>query len=89
MIRAIMPEAYHNYIEYNSEFLKNAYEDPAVIDEEPHIWIPRDEMGLSEIEKNKALEQGVDVSDVNAIFNDKGSLEYTGPPPSYEEALKI
>lgn len=89
LIRNIMPVAYHNYIEYNPEFIKNAYEDPAVVDEEPHIWIPRDEMGLSEIEKNKALEQGVDVSDENAIFNEKGSLEFTGPPPSYEEALKI
>ncbi|ODV67707.1 DUF221-domain-containing protein [Hyphopichia burtonii NRRL Y-1933] len=87
-VRGLMPDAYFNYIEYNPEFLRTAYEDPAVNDEEPHIWIARDEMGLSEIEKNKALEHGVDVSDEAAVYNEKGSLEYTGPPPSYEEALR-
>ncbi|CUM67563.1 uncharacterized protein PRCAT00005263001 [Priceomyces carsonii] len=89
MIRKIMPNCYFNYIEYNDDFLKTAYDDPAVTNEEPHIWIARDEMGLSEIEKNKALENGVDVSDDNATFDEKGDLVYTGPPPSYEEAIKM
>ena len=84
-----MPQPYFNYIEYNPGFLRNAYDDPVVKDEEPHIWIARDEMGLSEIEKNKALENGVDVSDDNAIYNEEGELIYTGAPPSYEEALKV
>ncbi|CUM57735.1 unnamed protein product [Debaryomyces tyrocola] len=88
-VRDNMPEPYFNYIEYNPDFVRNAYEDPVVNDEEPHIWIARDEMGLSEIEKNKALENGVDVSDENAIYNEKGELIYTGAPPSYEEALKV
>ena len=88
-VRDNMPQAYFNYIEYNPDFIRNAYEDPVVNDEEPHIWIARDEMGLSEIEKNKALENGVDVSDDNAIYNEKGELIYTGAPPSYEEALKV
>lgn len=89
LLRAKMPATFFNYIEYNDEFLKTAYEDPAVNDDEPHIWIARDDLGLAEIEKNKALEAGVDVSDENAVFNDKGSIEYIGAPPSYEEALKI
>ncbi|CAK7900217.1 phosphate metabolism protein 7 [[Candida] anglica] len=89
LLRKVMPQVLFNYIEYNDDFIKTAYEDPAVNDDEPHIWIPRDELGLSEIQKNLALEQGVDVSDGNAIFNEKNSIEYTGPPPSYEEALKI
>lgn len=88
-VRASLPDAYFNYIEYNDDFLRTAYEDPAVTDEEPHIWIPKDDLGLSEIEKNKALENGVDVSDDNATFNEKGSVQYTGPPPSYEEALRL
>ena len=88
-VRDNMPEPYFNYIEYNPGFLRNAYDDPVVKDEEPHIWIARDEMGLSEIEKNKALEKGVDVSDDNAIYNEEGTLIYTGAPPSYEEALKV
>lgn len=89
LIREDMPAAYFNYIEYNEEFIKTAYEHPAVTNEEPHIWVARDEMGLSEIEKNKAIENGVDVSDDNAVFNEKGSLEYKGAPPSYEEALRV
>ncbi|ODV81170.1 DUF221-domain-containing protein [Suhomyces tanzawaensis NRRL Y-17324] len=89
LLRSVMPAAYYNYIEYNPDFIKTAYEDPAVTDDEPHIWVARDDLGLSEIEKNKALENGVDVSDENAGFDEKGSITYTGPPPSYEEALKI
>ena len=88
-IRKSMPASYFNYIEYNPDFIRTAYEDPCVKDEEPHIWIVRDEMGLSEIEKNKALENGVDVTDEAAKFDEKNNIVYTGPPPSYEEALKL
>ncbi|KAI3406123.1 PHM7 [Candida oxycetoniae] len=89
MIRNIMPNSYFNYIEYNPEFIRHAYDDPAVSQEEPHIWIARDPMGLSEIEKNKALKEGVDVSNENATFNEKGQIVFTGPPPTYEEAIKV
>lgn len=89
MVREEMPAAYLNYIEYNPDFVRTAYDDPAVTNEEPHIWIPRDAIGLSEIEKNKALKNGVDVSDSDAGFDEKGRTEYYGPPPSYEEALKV
>ena len=89
MIRNIMPSSYFNYVEYNPEFIRHAYDDPAVIDEEPHIWIARDPMGLSEIEKNKALKEGVDVTDENATFDDKGNIIFTGPPPTYEEAIRV
>ncbi|RCK66685.1 putative membrane protein C24H6.13 [Candida viswanathii] len=89
MIKSILPDCYYNYIEYNEDFIRHAYDDPAVTDEEPHIWIAKDPMGLSEIEKNKALKEGVDVSDENATFDDKGQLIFTGPPPSYEDAIRV
>ncbi|CAK9439355.1 uncharacterized protein LODBEIA_P35170 [Lodderomyces beijingensis] len=89
MIRNIMPNSYFNYVEYNPEFIRHAYDDPAVSSEEPHIWIAKDPLGLSEIEKNKALKQGVDVSDENATFNDKGQIIFTGPPPTYEDAIRV
>lgn len=89
MIRNIMPSSFFNYVEYNPEFIRHAYDDPAVTDEEPHIWIARDPMGLSEIEKNKALKEGVDVTDENATFDDKGNVIFTGPPPTYEEAIRV
>lgn len=88
-IRKVMPASYFNYIEYNPDFIRTAYEDPCVKDEEPHIWIARDQMGLSEIEKNKALENGVDATDEAAQFDEKNNIVYSGPPPSYEEALKL
>ncbi|OBA19558.1 DUF221-domain-containing protein [Metschnikowia bicuspidata var. bicuspidata NRRL YB-4993] len=89
MVRESMPDAYFNYIQYNPDFVRTAYEDPAVNDEEPHIWVVKDSMGLSEIEKNKALENGVDCSDADACFDDKGKTQYLGPPPSYEESIKV
>ncbi|CAH6719645.1 phosphate metabolism protein 7 [[Candida] jaroonii] len=89
LIRKVMPAAYFNYVEYHPDFLRNAYNDPAIANEEPHIWVARDEMGLSEIEKNKALENGVDVSDDNAKFDEKGNAIYTGPPPSYEDSIRV
>lgn len=88
-VRDLMPDNYFNYIEYNSEFMKTAYDDPCINEDVPHIWIARDEMGLSEIEKEKALKNGVDVSNENATFDEKGELIFTGPPPSYEESLKL
>ena len=51
IIKSDMPSSYFNYIEYHSDFIRHAYDDPAVTAEEPHIWIARDPMGLSEIEK--------------------------------------
>ncbi|EGV64540.1 phosphate metabolism protein 7 [Yamadazyma tenuis] len=89
LIRGIIPDAYFNYVTYNDDFIKHAYDDPSVQDDEPHIWVARDDLGLSEIEKNKALEHGVDVSDENTTFDAKGKISYTGPPPSYEEAIKV
>lgn len=89
MVRNSMPASYFNYIEYNPEFVSTAYEDPAVTDSEPHIWIPKDNLGLSEIQKNKAIENGVACTDDDAGFNEKGLTEYYGPPPSYEESLRV
>lgn len=89
LIRSIMPEPYFNYVEYNAEFLQNAYNDPCVRDEEPHIWAAKDDLGLCDIEKNKALENGVDVNNDNTEFDEKNNIQYTGPPPTYEEALRV
>lgn len=89
MVRDSMPASYFNYIEYNPEFVSVSYEDPVVTDDEPHIWIAKDNLGLSEIQKNKTLENGVACTDDDAGFNKKGQTEYYGPPPSYEEALRV
>lgn len=87
-LRSQMPAEFFSYIEYNDDFVRTAYTDPAVRADEPHIWVSKDSMGLAEIEKAKALENGVDFSTDNAGFDEKGSVEFHGPPPSYEEAIK-
>lgn len=87
-LRSQMPVEYFSYMEYKEDFVRTAYTDPAVRAEEPHVWIPKDPMGLAEIEKSRALENEVDVSDANAGFDEKGSVQFYGPPPSCEEAIK-
>ncbi|CCH45450.1 Phosphate metabolism protein 7 [Wickerhamomyces ciferrii] len=87
LIRSQLPSIFNLSPSYKSEYLDNAYVDPAVSDDEPHIWIPRDPCGLStyEIEKTGGK---VDVSDEHTEYDDKGKFDVTGPPPSYEEAVQ-
>uniref|UniRef100_A0A914YNK1 DUF221-domain-containing protein n=1 Tax=Panagrolaimus superbus TaxID=310955 RepID=A0A914YNK1_9BILA len=89
LIRMIMPRTYFKYVEYFPAFIDTAYFDPAVSDKKPIIWIPKDSMGLSEIEMEKAFEHGVDISNDNATFDENGDIILTGFPPSYKETLKL
>lgn len=89
LLRTIMPSAYYNYIEYNADFLKHAYDDPAVTDKEPTIWVAQDSLSLAETEQQRASEHKISVVTENAEFDAKNAVGYTGPPPAYEEALKI
>lgn len=88
-LRSKMPAEYFQYVEYDDDYVSTAYTDPAVRAEEPHIWIPKDEMGLSDIEKNKALDNKVKCSNDDAGFDEKGRVQFQGPPPSYKEANKV
>uniref|UniRef100_A0AC34GPI1 DUF221-domain-containing protein n=1 Tax=Panagrolaimus sp. ES5 TaxID=591445 RepID=A0AC34GPI1_9BILA len=88
-IRKQLPQAYFKYVEYFPAFLNTAYYDPAVSDEKPVIWIAKDEMGLSEIEMEKAIQHGVDISNDNATFDENGDIILTGFPPSYKATLKV
>ncbi|RKP29105.1 DUF221-domain-containing protein [Metschnikowia bicuspidata] len=87
-LRSQMPAEYFQYVEYREDYVSTAYTDPAVRADEPHIWIPKDEMGLSDIEKNKALDNEVKCSNDNAVFDEKGRVQFQGPP-SYEQAIKL
>lgn len=89
LLRAIMPTVLFNYIEYNDEFLQNAYDDPSVTDKEPTIWVAKDKLGIAEHEQAKAQDHNISVVTDNAEFNEKNKVTYTGPPPAYEEALKL
>lgn len=67
------------------EYLKHAYDFPAVGAKTPYLWIPKDEFGLSSKEI-ESFSEIIPMSDSNAAFNAKGKPIWTGPPPSYEDA---
>lgn len=71
----------------DAQYQEHQYLHPAVKDAEPTFWIPKDKLGLSRelIGKSK----GLLVSDENTDFDEKGKVTFTGPPPDYEEAIKV
>jgi len=88
LIRSQLPSIFNLSPNYSTEYLDNSYVHPAVTDEEPHIWIPRDPCGISQYEIEKASGK-VDVSDENTEYDEKNKYDVTGPPPSYEESVKV
>uniref|UniRef100_A0A914Q011 Uncharacterized protein n=1 Tax=Panagrolaimus davidi TaxID=227884 RepID=A0A914Q011_9BILA len=89
LIRSMMPRAYFKYVEYFPAFIDTAYYDPVVSDEKPVIWIAKDNMGLSDIEMEKAQQFGVDISNDNATLDENGDIILSGFPPSYKAPLKV
>ncbi|KAG7663159.1 PHM7 [[Candida] subhashii] len=88
-LRSILPDSYFNYIEYNEEFLAQAYDDPNVYDKMGKIWIVKDSLGLGQVEKEKAATHDVEVIDDDAGLDDKAGIEVNGPPPDKEEDIRI
>lgn len=83
-----LPPIFNLTPRYSSDYLKNAYQDPAINAEILKFWIPKDPNGVSTYEIEKASEKEIFVTDENAIINEKGKLEVTGPPPAYELEVK-
>lgn len=59
---------------------RHAYDSPLALAKCPGVWIPRDPMGLSDIEVAR-LATAVEASNKNAAFNEKGEIYFTGPNP--------
>lgn len=55
--------------------MKNAYLNPAFYREQPKLWLPRDQLGLSAEQVQKAREHGVDITDEDATIDQKAKLE--------------
>lgn len=77
--KMIIPPLYN--IEPEVTDNKHAYDLQIVSEKLPTVWIPRDPVGWSKHEIEKA-KHAINMSDDNAIINTKGGIEYTGPPPS-------
>lgn len=91
VVKTRVPDIY-NYADptenQDPEYIEHAYDYPDVSKKMPYLWIPRDPMGLStkEIDNFKGI---IEISDENALFNEKGKVVWTGAPPSYEESEGI
>ncbi|KAH3909785.1 hypothetical protein HBI56_131550 [Parastagonospora nodorum] len=62
------------------EIQKRAFFNPSVTSPTPVIWIVRDDMGISEreIRDTKKMVPGLEITDEQAIFNEKGKVYWKG-----------
>ncbi len=75
-VKTLVPDyPLHGYAEEDEEL---AYLDPNVKSRRPHLWIVRDEMGISRREIQTCSEWGVQVSDEYATFDAKGKVVWEG-----------
>ncbi|KAI8969798.1 DUF221-domain-containing protein [Trametes punicea] len=58
---------------------------PASVEPQPIIWIPRDPLGLGEAEERAIREAGIKVSTKDAVMDNKGHVDISGPPPESED----
>lgn len=87
-LKRVMPLFLNEPVQYTPEQQKALqYLHPSVTDPEPTFWIAQDRLGL--LKTLIAKSNGLLVSDENTEFTEKGKPEYTGPPPDYEEAIKV
>lgn len=56
-------------------FEDHAFDHPSTYEDQPWIWIPRDEFGFSEMLVNELKEAGVDASDLGAAMDAKGMVD--------------
>jgi hypothetical protein len=45
------------------------------------VWIPRDTLGLAEVEERACKEMGIRVGDVHATMDEGGKVDVRGGPP--------
>ena len=60
------------------------YEDfahPAAVEPQRVVWIPRDTLGLCEVEEGADRAYGVETSTQGAWMDAKGHVDVEGPPP--------
>lgn len=62
----------------------HAFDHPSTYVEQPWIWIPRDELGLSEMLVKELTEAGVGASNRGTKMDEKGVVEVTRGPPDEE-----
>jgi len=65
-----------------------AFFHPATKDEQPTIWLPKDEFGIGTEEAAANAAMGVRSTTKNAIFDHKGRVKVLGPAPEFVAVSK-
>jgi len=60
------------------------FSHPAVVEPQRIIWLPRDSLGLSEIETQDNQAKGIEASTEGATMDEKGHTEVEGSPPGMD-----
>lgn len=63
----------------------NAFDHPSSYVEQRWIWIPKDELGLSELMVADLKASGVQASDLGSTMDKRGVVEVTRSPPEEDE----
>ncbi|CDK29127.1 unnamed protein product [Kuraishia capsulata CBS 1993] len=80
-VRHYLPGSYWHIPESDPDADEYAYDYPDVSAKSPTVWIPRDPMGLSRVEIEN-LKGVIEVSDENAIFDNRGRVVWLAGPPA-------
>ena len=68
----------------DKDFDEFGFDHPSTYTAQPCIWIPKDELGLSEMIVKQFQKAGVDASDGGATMGRKGTVEVQRNPPDEE-----
>ncbi|GJJ07100.1 hypothetical protein Clacol_001300 [Clathrus columnatus] len=67
------------------DFDENGFQHPSSYEEQPWIWIPKDELGLSRYLVAELRSSGVLASDEGATINEEGNVVVTRGPPDHPQ----
>lgn len=88
-MRQRLPHVFNTTIEYDKEYLENAYTNSSVIEKDPIIWVAKDPMGVSDELIGEGKTIGVDIRNESTTFDEKNKSMYTDNPPDYVPEAKI
>lgn len=86
-----LPSDYNHPPKYPDNYENDAYNDPAITEKPPFVWLPHDDLGVST--KEIGLSEGkINVSDhgshIGADTGGKVQWDEEGYPPGYEETIE-
>ncbi|CAL1696410.1 unnamed protein product [Somion occarium] len=70
----------------DEDFDENGFNHPSTYTEQPWVWIPKDDLGVSELLVRELQAAGVGASDTGATMDRKGTVEVQRNPPDEEWA---